>query len=119
MLDFIRVNWKLIVIVILVLVNLIVLCFKKTKVVTQDNVWTFIMSILPSLITKVEVPGNGEEKLTEVICYIFSMLKEKFGLTDDEARVYVEPTKDYIEKILSCPQKKGKTYETKNLEEEE
>lgn len=104
--DFIITNWKILLIAVLIVIDIILtIVFKKTK--TTDNVLTFIMSIIPGLINKVEVPGNGENKLLAVITFCLSMLKDKFGMTDEQAQAYVPVIRNFIEKILSTPQKKG------------
>lgn len=104
--DFIIANWKILLIAVLIVIDIILtIVFKKTKM--TDNVLTFIMSIIPGLINKVEEPGNGEDKLLAVITFCLSMLKDKFGMTDEQAQAYVPVIRNFIEKILSTPQKKG------------
>lgn len=106
MLDFIIQNWKLIICIVLIIIDIILtIVFKKTKV--TDNVLTFIMSLLPTLINKVESPGNGEEKCLAVVTWCVSLLQERFGFTTEQANAYIPKIKEFIEKILSTPQKKG------------
>lgn len=106
MLDFLLQNWKIIICSILIIVNIILtIVFKKTKV--TDNVLTFLMSVIPTLINKVESPGNGEEKCLAVVSWCVALLQDKFGFSVDQAQTYVPKIKEFIEKILSTPQKKG------------
>lgn len=105
MLDFIKDNWKLLVVVVLMLVNLLILILKKYKKV--DNVWSYILSIIPDLINQVEAPGNGADKLTAVLGIIVGLLKDNFGMSEGAILTYLPKVQEFIEKVLSTPQKKG------------
>lgn len=107
MLDFLKDNYKLIIICVLIIINLVFSIVKKVK--TCDNVWTYIMSIIPDLINQVEAPGNGSTKLTAVISVLSTLLADHFDMSEDKIASYVIKAQAYIEKVLSTPQKKGIT----------
>lgn len=113
MLEFIRSHWKLIIIVIIWIVELVVFLtttIKNKKLFQQANSHLDdVLLWLPTAIIQAEMSGaSGEDKLT----YVFNMaIKRLNALTGIDAATLIDRygtlLLDAIEQILLTPQKKG------------
>lgn len=105
-LDFIKTYYKEIIVIGCNLIVLIVyLLRRKNSVNLIDSIKKDILEILPSLISKVEVPGRGPDKLNAVLEATLSYLRKVYKLKDPV--ILTDYIKESIEEILSTPSKKG------------
>ena len=113
MLEFVKAHWKLIIIAIIWIVELLVFLIttiKNKKFFQQANSHLDdVLLWLPSGIIQAELSGaSGEDKLT----YVFNMaIKRLNALTGIDAATLIDRygtlLLDAIEQILLTPQKKG------------
>lgn len=98
---------------LLVILDLMILIFKKRPTTIDDfeSCLSDVFSFLPSLILKVEEPGNGAAKKAKVIDAAIKILKSKLGrdLSVRESSFSREAFSGQIEMILSTPIKKGES----------
>ena len=90
---------------VLIITVVIALIRKKPTYNELDTIKKDALENLPSLISLVEAPGNGEQKKQAVLDLLSAYCRKKFGfvLTDDLILFFSEA----IESILSTPKKKG------------
>lgn len=104
-LSFIQEYWKIAVIFLIDLAILLVSIFRK-RVKIVDSPKEFILRVLPGWINQAEqLYDDGVHRKSFVLSIISSLLAKEFNIQDFEP--YLDFTSDAIEKILSCPQKKG------------
>lgn len=106
-LDFIKENWRVIVELSTLTISVVFFLVKKRPCVNQiDSIKKDILEILPLMINSVETPGNGSEKLVQVVSMVRSYIGRRYHLTD-----LSQDMTDFIisslESILSTPKKKG------------
>lgn len=108
--DFIQSDlFKLIVICVFCLINLIlVIAKKKPATDLLNSIFAQVIQMLPTFIETVERPGEGRMKKLEVVEAGLAMMSKKLGrsLTEDEKIVYATKLSTQIEAILSTPTKK-------------
>lgn len=108
--DFLVSYWKVIVLGILVVLDLVLVVLNRRKPVKVfDSVHQVITSILPELIKVAEASycsGHGDEKLEMVKQLVFNYLKSCYGFKNDECLSYDAYITKQVEAILSTPQKK-------------
>lgn len=113
MIDFLIAHWRIILSVVLLLVSFLLLLIRKrpkTFIDTFGCVKEAILERLPLLISLCERPGNGSEKLDEVIVYCLQYIEtEVIGrqMSDIERSYFTDFISKYVEAILMTPQKKG------------
>lgn len=109
--EFIK-EYKEFIIGALTLIISIVLIFIKRRPKTVDDFISSldeVCNVIPSLIIKAEVPGNGLAKKKEVLSDCFSILKKHIcrDLSKFEYDLAYKKFDSSIELILSTPQKKA------------
>jgi len=103
--DFIKNHYELIISCVLVLLSLILQLLKKKPVINElAEIKNRILEVLPLLIQKVEVPGDGSTKKVLVLKQIQLLVAKEFKFYD--FNVLLDFVSNAIEEILSCPQKK-------------
>lgn len=107
--DWIIQNYKLVVYGLCTLIILFCTILPK-KVKVQDTVKEAILSMLPELISKVEEPGNGKEKLKAVIEMCVAAISKLFPGVN--ANQYISFIKQSVEAIGKAPHftKKGQVF---------
>ena len=108
MIDYLIQYWKLIVLVILLVANLLVAIFKRPKVL--NTVFEVINSVVPNAIIEAEKLygcGNGSNKLNYAVKFVVDYLSYRFNLSQKDAEKYAVIIQAEIEKVLATPQKKG------------
>lgn len=103
-LDWCAANYKLLIYGVCTLIIFLCTVLPK-KVKVQDTVKEVILSMLPELITKVEEPGNGKEKLHAVVEMCVAAIEKLFPGVN--ANQYITFIRSSVEAILKTPQKKG------------
>ena len=113
MIDFLLAHWRTILSVVLLLVSFLLLLIRKrpkTFIDTFGCVKEAILERLPLLISLCERPGNGSDKLDEVIIYCLQYIEEDVigrQLSDVERSYFTDFISKHVEAILMTPQKKG------------
>lgn len=103
--DFLRNHYKEIIEFSVLIFSVIICLIKKRPTLNQvDVIKEDVLEILPILINKVESPGNGEEKFSNVVLLVNQYLKNKYHIQD--LSFLADFIKEAIENILSTPQKK-------------
>lgn len=103
--SFIKNHYELIISCVLVLLSLILQLLKKKPVLNKlAEIKARILEVLPLLIQKVEVPGDGSTKKVLVLKEIQLLVAKEFKFFD--FNVLLDFVSQAIEEILSCPQKK-------------
>lgn len=107
--QFIIANYKLIIVSICWLINLIILLLKKNKIIVKDTIFANLLTMLPRLILEAEQNySDGQDKKLVVLSYALNWLCEMTGQGIDSIKAqYAEKTSEAIESILATPQKKG------------
>lgn len=108
-LNFIQVNWRLILEACLVIASFIILLCRKKPIKVLDTLKEVIVRVLPGLINLAESQDGlkGADKLKFVLDQLTLALKD-LGYGDDTICQYLPFASDQVEIILSTPQKKGK-----------
>lgn len=101
--DFIVAHWKLLLITGLILLTFITSLLPK-KVKTLDTVKEIILANLPKFISMVERPGDGKEKLLEVVDLTTAFITKLYP--NIQANQYIDFIKSSVESILNTPQRK-------------
>lgn len=103
--DFLKAHYELIVSCLCLLISVFLTLIKKKPSYNKlDEIKSYILSVLPLLISNVECPGNGETKKALVIKEVQLLLAKNFGFTSyDYISVFVS---NAIEDILRTPTKK-------------
>ena len=98
--------WRIIVEAILVIISIVVLLLKKKPTINEiDNILRWILENLPQFINQVESTGlPGSDKKEAVVYSVIQLVKERFSFKLSDSMIGL--ISDYIEKILSTPQKK-------------
>lgn len=95
---------------LIVVLDVLILLLKRRPKTIDDFMSCLdkVVSALPGLISKVERPGDGENKKALVVAYAFSLFKKSLGrdLSDGEYNLAKKAISEQIESILSTPQKK-------------
>ena len=113
MIEFLLAHWRIILSVVLLLVSFLLLLIRKrpkTFIDTFGCVKEAILERLPLLISLCERPGNGSEKLDEVIIYCLQYIEDEVigrQLSDIERAYFTDFISKHVEAILMTPQKKG------------
>lgn len=119
-LQFLENHWFEILKVLVAVVTLLILIFKK-KVKVEDFFTGYLLA-LPGFINEAEELGlSGEAKYLKVFSRSINYLMSVSGKSLEEVTaLYAKRINDSIEDILSTPQKKGlkKIYEEKNVNQE-
>lgn len=107
--DFVVKYWKYISIGLVIFINLLLFIFKKKPVANIEDRFLYdVLSQIPSWIVEAEERfDDGKEKLAWVLHQVY-LYASHSGLTDSELGIYTPLFTQYIERILSTPQKKGK-----------
>lgn len=105
MLEFIKNHYELIGSCLLLLISVLINIFKKKPIYNKlDEIKTYILELLPSIIDSVEVAGNGSKKKNLVLKEVQLAIAKRFGFTAfEEIEGFVS---EAIEAILATPQKK-------------
>lgn len=106
LIEFIKNYWLLLVVfmVFLIILLIISLITKKKPVINlMDSILKDVLELLPMLINKVEVPGNGSTKKNLVLVAVHEYLVKKYGYLDFSQ--LEKQVSNYIEDILSTPKK--------------
>lgn len=102
--EFILANWKyLICAAAFLFVTIVTLIPKKVK--TLDTIKEVILANLPKFIDMVERPGDGREKMKEVIELCLAFITKLYPGV--QANQYISFIRSSVEAILNTPQKKG------------
>ena len=93
------------------ILTILLLFIKKRPKTIDDFLWlvdNVCAYVLPSAISKAEIPGNGLAKKKEVRDVALTVITKKLGrvLTDSEKSLALKSIDESIEAILSTPQKK-------------
>lgn len=93
-----------------IILELILLVFKKRPKTFDDfvSILCEVSLSLPSMISSVEVVGHGFEKKVSVIAESEKLVQKKLGrsLSEKEVKIFNDFISSQIELILSTPQKK-------------
>lgn len=111
-LEFLASHYKLIVLCIVVIFEVVLICLNRRKPVkVVDAITTTIQDVLPSLILVAEQSFRGQQqganKLMMVLELVHNYLRSKYGFSTEQVLEYDDYIKNKIEAILSTPQKKG------------
>ena len=111
MIDFLKEYKEVLVSGLVVILTLICMLIKRKPKTIEEFalILNSVLNELPSLINKVEIPGNGLAKKKEVRSLAISLCEAKLGrhlspLEEDIAFVNIDKQ---VEDILTTPQKKG------------
>lgn len=116
-LDFLISNWKLLALGVVVILEAVLIVLNRRKPVkVVDSILSDIRDVLPSLIVAAEESykngqQQGEHKLLMVLELVHNYLRLKYGFTTEQVIEYDDYIKSKVEAILTCPQKKGASYE--------
>ena len=104
--NFLKEHYQLIIEIASFIITVLILVLKKRPVFnTMDEIKEDVLEVLPSLISSVESPGNGQEKLSTVLSLVKSYIAKKYQFTEfEKIETFVV---NAIESILSTPSKKG------------
>lgn len=100
--------WRVIVLVVLLIVNILISIFRRPKVL--NTIVDAITNIAPNCIIEAERlygAGNGLKKLDYAYNLVCDYIRYRFNISQKDLSKYDRTIKDTIEKILSTPQKKG------------
>lgn len=106
--DFIFSNWASIAAILIGLINLLIIIFKK-KITFVDGVWSKLIEHLPEVICTVETSGeDGVHKKAMAYNWAVSYLCDAYDISKKKCvSLYGSRISSAIEDILACPQKKG------------
>ena len=112
--DFLIENYSWIASLLVGLISLIVVTFRKTKIVMKDTAFEEVLSAIPSFMIMAEKSGkSGKEKKELVVGLAFEYLAKLTGKEITELVDYSKKISDAIEMILSTPVKKEALNESK------
>lgn len=103
--DFVIQNWYYLTLILIALVNMVLLIFRRAKVCSEDTIFEQLLETLPTMIRSVEDKGlTGEEKKSLVVSMATTWLNRfNYKITSS----IVNRISESIENILSTPEKKG------------
>lgn len=103
--DFLIQNWYYLALIVIALVNMLLLIFRRAKAVSEDTIFEQLLETLPTMIRSVEDKGlTGEEKKSLVVSMATTWLNRfNYKITAS----IVSRIGDCVENILSTPEKKG------------
>lgn len=108
MVDWLIENWKILVVVVLAIVEIILVICKKNFKLTDSKMREALLKI-PGYIDEAEsmMPeGHGEDKLKYVLSKILHYLEVEYGEWVYDDKTLVLTITEQIEAILNTPQKK-------------
>lgn len=109
-------NWRIILDIVVLISSIIFFILKKKPLKVVDSVKSIIIEALPTIINRVENykdifdPSrklSGEEKLQMVVHSCQSIMVDECGIKEEDLCFYTSNLIQWIEDILSTPQKKG------------
>ena len=111
-LDFLRDNWKILAEVILLVISLLIIVFrKKTKINIPESTIVELYNLIPDLINRAEQEigaGHGELKLQYVLKCATLFICSQLGITvSDIPQKLILSITNQVEEVLSTPHKKG------------
>lgn len=111
-LDFLRDNWKILAEVILLVISLLIIVFrKKTKINIPESTVIDLYSLLPDWINQAEKEigaGSGDLKLQYVLKCATLFICNQLGISvSDIPQKLILSVTSQIEDVLSTPHKKG------------
>lgn len=111
-LDFLRDNWKVLVEVLLLVISLLIIVFrKKTKINIPESLIVELYNLIPCWINRAEQEigaGSGDLKFQYVLkcATLFICNQLGFSVSDIPQKLILSITSQ-IEDVLSTPHKKG------------
>lgn len=113
MIDFLKLYWKEIIEIILVIASVVLCVVRKRPVKVIDTLREVVTRCVPGAIAAAEKQKNlkGDGKKLFALSVVRQLIMDLgYEVTDD----LMQFASEYIEAVLSTPQKKGVNYEEKN-----